>query len=94
MLDALKSVLLHLSGHLRSEDQARLLRALDSALDGVRTELVGGLALIDASVFSKAVQNVKDDNAEVMESPEAVTSWKRFAILEPLNLIGKKFVSF
>jgi hypothetical protein len=40
---------------LRGEDQPGLLGALDGALDGVGAELVGGLALVDAGIFSEAV---------------------------------------
>ncbi len=40
---------------MRGEDQPGLLGALDGALDGVGAELVGGLALVDAGIFSEAV---------------------------------------
>ena len=93
MLDALQSVLLHISGNLRREDQAWLLWAFNSALDGIGAELVGGPALVNAVILGEAVQNVKDDNAKVVEGSETVASWKRLAVLEPFNL-GEIKISF
>jgi hypothetical protein len=78
--------LLHLSGNLGCQDQARLFGALDRALDGVGAELVGGPTLVDPGVLGEAVQDVQNDNSEIVESAETVSGFKRLAIFEPFDL--------
>ena len=86
MLDPLHGVSLHFPGNLWSQDQARLFWTADWTFDGVWSQLVGGSAFVDTGVFSEAVQDVQNDNSEVVEGPEPVTSWQRFAVFEPFDL--------
>ncbi len=90
MLNALKCLLPHLSRHLGCKNKARLGTAGDGTLGGVGAKLVGGPALVRARVLAIAVEDVEDDDAEVVEGAEAMTSRKRFPVLEPFHLGEKK----
>ncbi len=91
MLNTLQRLLPHLTRHLGRQNKARLGTAGDWSLGGVGAKLVGGPALVWARILAIAVQDVEDDDAEVVEGAEAMTSWKGFPVLEPFHLGEKKY---